>query len=72
MHFDRFARVPLEALRSNVHFVAHSARTGRAFAAAVGHLETPKELHDILKVLGGKHREFRLTAEHFEASILLS
>ncbi|VVC41605.1 Globin,Globin-like [Cinara cedri] len=66
LHFDRFAHVPLETLRSNVHFLAHSTRTGHVFAAAIGLLESPKELHEILKVLGKKHRHINLSAEHFE------
>ncbi|XP_025194631.1 neuroglobin-like [Melanaphis sacchari] len=67
LQFDRFANVPFEELESNVHFLAHSFRTGFAFNTAIEHLEKPDELHRILMDLGEKHRKFRLTAEHFEA-----
>eukprot|EP00102_Acyrthosiphon_pisum_P024727 XP_016661937.1 PREDICTED: uncharacterized protein LOC107884429 [Acyrthosiphon pisum] len=66
LQFDRFAHVPFEELESNVHFLAHSVRTGFAFNTAIELLETPDELHKILVDLGAKHRKFRLTAEHFE------
>jgi len=69
LQFDRFAHVPFEELESNVHFLAHSVRTGFAFNAAIELLETPDELHKILVDLGEKHRKFRLTAEHFEVNI---
>eukprot|EP00102_Acyrthosiphon_pisum_P015121 XP_008185533.2 PREDICTED: non-symbiotic hemoglobin 1-like [Acyrthosiphon pisum] len=66
LQFDRFAHVPFEELESNVHFLAHSVRTGFVFNTAIELLETPDELHKILVDLGAKHRKFRLTAEHFE------
>ncbi|KAL4097044.1 hypothetical protein QTP88_021882 [Uroleucon formosanum] len=66
LQFDRFAHVPFEELESNVHFLAHSFRTGFAFNTAIELLETPDELHKILVDLGEKHRKFRLTANHFE------
>ncbi|XP_060853982.1 uncharacterized protein LOC132931915 [Rhopalosiphum padi] len=66
LQFDRFAHVPFEELESNVHFLAHSFRTGFAFNTAIEHLKTPEELHKILVDLGEKHRKFHLTAEHFE------
>jgi hypothetical protein len=68
LQFDRFAHVPLEELESNVHFLAHSFRTGFAFNTAIEHLKTPEELHKILADLGEKHRKFHLTAEHFEVN----
>lgn len=68
MHFDRFAQVPFEELRSNVHFLAHASRTGFAFNAAIELLESPDEFHKILEDLGEKHRKFRLSREHFEVN----
>ncbi|KAL5242160.1 hypothetical protein ACI65C_009570 [Semiaphis heraclei] len=66
LQFDRFAHVPFEELGSNVHFMAHSYRTGFAFNTAIELLETPDELNKVLVDLGEKHRKFRLTAEHFK------
>jgi len=68
LQFDRFAHVPSEELESNVHFLAHSFRTGFAFNTAIEFLEIPDELHKILVDLGEKHRKFRLTVEHFEVN----
>lgn len=67
-YFKRFADVPYEHLRSNVHFTAHTSRTGFAFNAAIGLLENPEELQRILEDLGEKHCKFRLTAEHFRVN----
>lgn len=68
LQFDRFAHVPSKELESNVHFLAHSFRTGFAFNTAIEFLEIPDELHKILVDLGEKHRKFRLTVEHFEVN----
>lgn len=69
LYFDRFANVPIEALQSNVHFKAHTARTAFAFNSAVELLEAPEELRQSLKDLGEKHRKYDLTVEHFEVKI---
>ncbi|XP_025412378.1 uncharacterized protein LOC112684877 [Sipha flava] len=66
LFFNRFARVPREELQFNVHFLAHASRTGFAFNAAIDLLGNSLEFRRILEDLGAKHRQFHLTAEHFQ------
>ncbi|XP_050429293.1 uncharacterized protein LOC126838699 [Adelges cooleyi] len=67
LEFDRFARVPVNELISNGHFLAHATRTGKVFDTTIGLLGDFKVSQKALEDLGEKHKKFRLTTGHFEA-----
>lgn len=48
--------------------MAHTSRTASVFNTAIELLDSPNELHQMLKILGKKHQKYGLKAEHFEVN----
>lgn len=66
--FRRLKNLSIEELPSNSLFKAHASKVGAALGTIVDHLDRPKELEEILKVIGINHKKYGLSSKHFQVS----
>lgn len=67
--FKRLKNISIQELPSNSQFKGHASKVGAALETTVDNLDKPKELEEILKNVGIKHKKYGLTSKHFQVSI---
>ncbi|CAI6361044.1 unnamed protein product [Macrosiphum euphorbiae] len=64
--FKKLKNLSIDELESNPQFMSHASKVGAALASTIDHLDKPEELEKLLTNLGIKHKQYGLTAKHFQ------